>query len=295
MTLILVLSSIQILIKSSAFRIFCQMKTTPYFKSEDKNFTLLHGDSLELLPQFEHKFDMVFARPPYFLSNDRLTVKNGKVASVNKGVWDASPGIYEINEFNLRWLTLVRDKMHDDATVWISGTMHNIFSVGLVLQALKFKILNIITWRKTNPPPSWAKRAFTHSTEQIIWARKNEKVPHYFNFELMYEINGNSQMKDVWTMPAIQKWEKACGKHPTQKPLGVLARIILASTRPDAWILDPFAGSSTTGIAANLLGRNFVGIDVEESYLDLSRCRKHHIENATHLSNAQFAGGLFQV
>ncbi len=250
-----------------------------YFKSDDSNFTLLHGDSIELLPQVDFKFDMVFADPPYFLSNDGITIKNGKLASVNKGKWDKSPGIYKINEFNMKWLSFVRDKMNDDATIWISGTMHNIFSIGLVLAALKFKILNVITWQKTNPPPSWAKRSFTHSTEQIIWARKSEKVPHYYNYDLMYKINDDQQMKDVWTLPAIQKWEKSCGKHPTQKPLSVLTRIILASTKPNAWILDPFTGSSTTGIAANLLGRRFLGIDLEKEYLQLSQKRKIELES----------------
>lgn len=250
----------------------------PYFKSADKNFSLLLGDSIELLPQIDFKFDMVFADPPYFLSNDGLTIKNGKLTSVNKGKWDKSPGIYKINEFNLQWLSFVRDKMKDDATIWISGTMHNIFSIGLVLSALNFKLLNVITWQKTNPPPSWAKRSFTHSTEQIIWARKNAKIPHYYNYELMKKINNNEQMKDVWTLPAIQKWEKTCGKHPTQKPLSVLTRLILASTKPNAWILDPFTGASTTGIAANLLNRRFFGIDFEKDYLELSKRRKIEIE-----------------
>jgi DNA modification methylase len=255
------------------------MMISPYFKSEDKKFTLLYGDTIELLPQFDFKFDMVFADPPYFLSNNGLTIKNGKVSSVNKAAWDVSPGIYEINEFNMKWLSLVRDKMHEHATIWISGTMHNIFSIGLVLKALKFKILNIITWQKTNPPPSWSKRSFTHSTEQIIWARKNEKIPHYYNYELMRQINNGKEMQDVWRLPAIQKWEKNCGKHPTQKPLSVLTRLILASTKPDDWILDPFTGSSTTGIAANLLNRKFLGIDSDEEYLKLSQNRKMEIEN----------------
>jgi site-specific DNA-methyltransferase (adenine-specific) len=135
-----------------------------------------------------------------------------------------------------------------------------------MLTALNFKILNIITWQKTNPPPSWAKRSFTYSTEQIIWARKRQKVPHYYNYELMKKINENQPMKDVWTLPAIQKWEKTQGKHPTQKALSVLTRIILASTKPNAWVLDPFTGGSTTGIAANLLNRRFVGIDTEKDF-----------------------------
>lgn len=251
----------------------------PFFKSTDKNFTLLHGDSIELLPQFEFKFDMVFADPPYFLSNDGLTIKNGKIASVNKGKWDKSLGFEHLNQFNKNWLSLVRNKLKDNGTIWISGTMHNIFSIGQILTELDFRILNVVTWEKTNPPPSWAKRFFTHSTEQIIWARKHEKIPHYYNYELMKQINDGRQMKDVWKLPAIQRWEKNQGKHPTQKPLAVLARIVLAATKPNAWILDPFTGSSTTGIAANLLGRKFLGIDLEKEYLQLSERRKIEIEN----------------
>jgi len=251
----------------------------PYFKSKDKNFTLLQGDVFELLPQFDFKFDMIFADPPYFLSNDGLTIKNGKIASVNKGKWDKSKGFEYINEFNRKWLKLIRDKMKEDATIWISGTMHNIFSIGQILTELDFKILNIITWQKTNPPPNFSCRYFTHSTEQIIWARKNAKVPHYFNYELMKEINNGKQMKDVWSLPAIAKWEKSCGKHPTQKPLSVLTRIILASTKQGAWVLDPFAGSSTTGIATNLLKRKFLGIDIDIEFLEISKNRKLEIED----------------
>lgn len=251
----------------------------PYFKSKDKNFILLHGDVFELLPQFDFKFDMIFADPPYFLSNDGLTIKNGKITSVNKGKWDKSQGFEFINNFNRKWLKLVRDKMKENATIWISGTMHNIFSIGQILTELDFKILNIITWQKTNPPPNFSCRYFTHSTEQIIWARKNAKVPHYFNYELMKELNGGKQMRDVWRLPAIAKWEKSCGKHPTQKPLSVLTRIILASTKQGAWVLDPFTGSSTTGIAANLLERKFLGIDIETEFLEISKRRKLEIEN----------------
>jgi site-specific DNA-methyltransferase (adenine-specific) len=169
--------------------------------------------------------------------------------------------------------------MKDNATIWISGTSHNIFSVGQILTELGFKILNIITWEKTNPPPNFSCRSFTHSTEQIIWARKEPKVPHYYNYSLMKELNNGKQMKDVWKLPAIAKWEKNCGKHPTQKPLSLLTRIILSSTRVSDCILDPFTGSSTTGISANLLGRNFIGIDNNEEYLELSKNRKIDIEN----------------
>jgi site-specific DNA-methyltransferase (adenine-specific) len=255
------------------------MSLEPFFKSEDKNFYLLKGDAMDLLPQFDHKFDMIFADPPYFLSNNGLTIQSGKIVSVNKGKWDKSYGFEYINEFNRKWLSLVRDNMKDDASIWISGTMHNIFSIGQILTELGFKILNIVTWEKTNPPPNFSCRYFTYSTEQIIWARKSEKVPHYFNYELMKQLNGNKQMKDVWKLPAIAPWEKSCGKHPTQKPLSVLTRLILASTKPDAWILDPFTGSSTTGIAANLANRRFLGIDQEEEFLMISKNRKLDIEN----------------
>jgi site-specific DNA-methyltransferase (adenine-specific) len=250
-----------------------------YYKSVDKNFYLLHGDCIELLTQFDHKFDMVFADPPYFLSNDGLTIKNGKITSVNKGDWDKSHGFDFINDFNRKWLSAVRDKMKQDATIWISGTMHNIFSIGQMLTELDFKILNVVTWQKTNPPPNFSCRFFTHSTEQIIWARKSSKTPHYYNYELMKELNDNKQMTDVWRLPAIARWEKSCGKHPTQKPLSVLARLMLASTKQNAWILDPFTGSSTTGIAANLLSRRFLGIDIEEEFLELGKKRKEEILN----------------
>jgi len=256
-----------------------------YFKSQDKNFTLLNEDVFKVLPKFEFEYDMIFADPPYFLSNGGLTIKNGKITSVNKGNWDKSYGFEEVNNFNRKWLSLIRNKMKPNATIWISGTSHNIFSVGQVLSELGFKILNIITWEKTNPPPNFSCRYFTHSTEQVIWARKEEKVPHYFNYELMKQLNSNKQMKDVWRLPAIAKWEKSCGKHPTQKPLSLLTRLILASTEKGAWILDPFTGSSTTGIAANLLERKFLGIDKELEFLQISKSRKQEIED---LSIAQY-------
>ena len=251
----------------------------PYFKSKDKNFYLLQGDTMELLPKINHKFDMIFADPPYFLSNNGLTIQSGKIVSVNKGKWDKSHGYDYINTFNRKWLKEVRELMKEDATIWISGTMHNIFSIGQILTELDFKILNIVTWQKTNPPPNFSCRYFTYSTEQIIWARKSKKVPHYYNYELMKQLNGDKQMQDVWRLPAIARWEKSCKKHPTQKPLSVLTRLILASTKPNAWILDPFTGSSTTGIAANMANRRFLGIDKDSEFLDISKCRKLEITN----------------
>ena len=250
-----------------------------FFQSEQADFSLIKGDCLTLIPSIEKELDMVFADPPYFLSNDGLTVKNGKVQSVNKGKWDKLISDDDATTFTYEWLAAVREKMADNATIWVSGTHHNIFTLGRILPELGFKILNVITWEKTNPPPNFSCRFFTHSTEFIIWARKHPKVPHHYDYDLMKRLNADKQMKDVWRLPAVAKWEKSCGKHPTQKPLALLAQIILASTKKDAIILDPFAGSSTTGIASNVLRRRFIGIEQETEYLKLSKARYEDLQN----------------
>lgn len=252
---------------------------SPFYRSFSHDFTLIHGDCFELLPQFEFKFDMIFADPPYFLSNDGISYQAGKIVSVNKGEWDKGKTAEEINEYNKRWIALCRDKLKENGTIWISGTYHNIFSVANSLMELGFKILNVVTWAKTNPPPNISCRYFTYSTEFIIWARKSPKVKHFYNYELMKRINGGKQMRDVWNLPAIAPWEKSCGKHPTQKPLSLLTRIILASTKENDWIFDPFAGSSTTGIAANLVNRKYLGIEKEYEFVDMGRRRRIELDN----------------
>jgi site-specific DNA-methyltransferase (adenine-specific) len=250
-----------------------------FYKSPNHDFNLLHGDTFKLLPEFNFKFGMIFADPPYFLSNGGISCQSGKVVCVNKGDWDKGLTPKDMHDFNYKWLSLCREKLKDNGTIWVSGTYHNIFSVANCMTELGYKILNCITWAKTNPPPNISCRYFTYSTEYIIWARKSEKKPHYFNYELMKHLNGDKQMTDVWNMPAIARWEKSCGKHPTQKPLGLLARIILASTQQGSWVLDPFAGSSTTGIAANLLGRRFLGIEQEDKFIEMSRARREELNN----------------
>ena len=273
----------EIVLDSSDFCYFdvdvCIEDAHPFYQSKSKDFTLYYGDCLELLPLLKEKVDVVFADPPYFLSNGGISVQSGKIVSVNKGEWDKGIPVDEMHAFNMKWIGLCRDILTDNGTIWVSGTYHNIFSVANALTSLGFKILNVITWAKTNPPPNISCRYFTYSTEFIIWARKMAKVPHYYNYELMKHINGDKQMTDVWRLPAIAPWEKTCGKHPTQKPLSLMSRIILASTKQGDKVLDPFCGSGTTGIAANLLERNFVGIEREWEYVEMSQRRRQEIDN----------------
>ena len=249
----------------------------PFYKSDDRAFTIVHGDCFDVRPQFDFKFDMIFADPPYFLSNGGISYQAGKIVCVDKGKWDKGGTPDSIMEFNRKWLTLCREKLKENGTIWISGTHHNIFAIANLLIELGYKILNVITWAKTNPPPNISCRFFTYSTEFIIWARKSPKIPHKYNYELMKAINEGKQMTDVWRLPAIGRWEKSCGKHPTQKPLALLTRIILASTDRNDWILDPFSGSATTGIAANLCNRRFLGIEQEIEFLKLSKARREEL------------------
>lgn len=245
------------------------------FYFEDKKFKLIKDDTFKALKNFQEKsFDMIFADPPYFLSNNGITCSSGKMVSVNKGEWDKSLDVESKHSFNRKWINECYRVLKDDGTIWISGTLHNIYSIGMALEEEGFKIINNITWQKTNPPPNLACKTFTHSTETIIWARKDLKKSKYtFNYNLMKELNDNKQMKDVWTTSLTKPSEKKCGKHPTQKPLEILDKIILASTKENDLILDPFCGSSTTGISAKRLNRAYIGIDNSKEYLDLSKRR----------------------
>ena len=250
------------------------MTIAEYRPSTDHDFTLYHGDTVATLAKIrQQKFDMIFADPPYFLSNGGISVQAGKMVSVNKGEWDKSQGRSADRLFTFNWLKACREVMTESATIWVCGTFHNIFTVADVLSELNFKMLNAVTWQKTNPPPNLSCRYFTHSTELLVWARKERRIPHYYNYNLMHKIADNRQMTDVWRMPAIAPWEKTCGKHPTQKPLALVVRAILASTKEYDRILDPFAGSGTTGIAARLTNRNFTGIDIEAKYLSVAAQR----------------------
>ena len=213
---------------------------SPYYSVDDA-FALYHGDCMDLLPQIpDNSVSTIFADPPYFLSNGGISCQNGQVVCVDKGDWDKGGTPEYIYKFNRQWLALCRPKLKDNGTIWISGTHHNIHVVMRCLQELDYKVLNTITWQKSDPPPNLSCRYFTYSAEYILWARKEQKVAHYYNYELMKEINGGTQMRDVWTLP----------------------------------------GSCTTGIAANLLGRKFIGIDQEQKYLDLGIRRRQEMNDS---------------
>jgi site-specific DNA-methyltransferase (adenine-specific) len=244
----------------------------PVLAWDDPPRTYLYtGDCLSLLSQVNERypdgiFDLIFADPPYFLSNGGVTCKNGRMVPVDKGDWDKSSGPDQDHEFNRTWLQACQAALKPNGTIWVSGTSHVIYSVGFAMQQLGFKILNNITWEKPNPPPNLSCRYFTHSTETIIWARKSEKSRHKFNYDAMREENLGKQMKCVWRLKSPESWEKAHGKHPTQKPVALLQRIIKASSDEGELIFDPFMGSGTTGVASAMLNRRFVGIDADPAY-----------------------------
>lgn len=264
----------------------------PYYSRS--SFVLYHGDSLELLRKIpENTIDMIFADPPYLLSNDGFTVHAGKRVSVNKGEWDKSQGLKEDFNFHLNWIRACKRVLKPGGTIWISGTYHSIYSCGFALQVAGYKILNDITWFKPNASPNLSGRYFTASHETLIWAKKDPKAKHTFNYHLMrkgywpedvlkvpgkqmrsvWGLKENFESDEVWTIPTPPANEKVFGKHPTQKPLALLERIVLASTKEGDLILDPFTGSSTTGVVAIKYGRKFIGIDIEKKYLDLSKRR----------------------
>ena len=251
-----------------------------YYYEED-DFKLIQGDSFKVLKGIEPKsINMIFADPPYFLSSDGISCSGGKMVSVNKGDWDKSITLKEKHNFNKKWIKLCKEVLKDDGTIWISGTMHNIYSIGMALEENGFKIINNITWKKLNPPPNISCKCFVHSTETILWAKKDIKnVKYKFNYDIMKKLNNNKQMKDVWETSLTKPSEKKCGKHPTQKPIELLKKIILASTNENDLILDPFNGSGTTGIVASKLKRRYTGIEKEKEYLDLTIKRKESDEN----------------
>lgn len=242
-----------------------------YFASEDQSFVLHRGDCREVLASLPaESVDLVFADPPYFLSNGGITCQSGRMVKVDKGRWDVSQGVEANHAFNKEWLAACRRVLKPNGTIFVSGTRHVIFSVGFAMQQLGFKILNDIAWYKVTPPPNLSCRYFTHATETIIWSARDARSKHHFAYAQMKEENGGKQMQSLWSLRPPLKAEKRFGKHPTQKPLALLERIVRAASDPESVVLDPFSGSGTTGVAAARLGRRYVGIELDEQYLQLS-------------------------
>ena len=261
------------------------MDIKPYYSSGKS--IIYNNDCLDVLPGIsENSIDMIFADPPYMLSNNGMTCQNGKMVKVNKGKWDKSRGFEEDTKFHDEWISLCAKILKPEGTIWISGTYHSIYQCGYLLQKNSFHILNDIVWFKPNAAPNLSCRFFTASHETLIWARKDKKTRHTFNYDEMK--NGifpedtmkkeNTQMRSVWSIPAPKNDEKELGKHPTQKPLDLLLRIIRASTKDGDTILDPFNGGGTTGIAALLVGnRYYIGTETEKNYCELTVKRLIHI------------------
>jgi site-specific DNA-methyltransferase (adenine-specific) len=248
-----------------------------------ENTVLFKNDCLEILSRIpENTIDMIFADPPYMLSNNGFTCQNGRMVTVNKGRWDTSRGFEEDTVFHDSWIMACRRVLKPEGTIWISGTYHSIYQCGYLLQKNNFHILNDIAWFKPNAAPNLSCRFFTASHETLLWARKDKKAKHTFNYEEMK--NGsfpedklkkeNTQMRSVWSIPTPKSSEKENGKHPTQKPLDLLLRIVKAATNDGDIILDPFNGGGTTGIATALLGSRFyIGIEIDENYCELTKKR----------------------
>jgi site-specific DNA-methyltransferase (adenine-specific) len=249
-------------------------------RDQENSIQLYHGNCLDLLDEIAAKypdglFTQIFADPPYFLSNNGSTCRGGERVSVNKGQWDKSRGLRDDLKFTLAWLRRCRRVLLPGGTIWISGTHHSIHLVGYVLQRLKFRILNDITWEKINPPPNLACRQFTHSTETLIWAARDEDANHIFNYDLMRRVNRGLQMQTVWRLNAPPPEERKFGEHPTQKPVALVTRCLLATTCEGDRVFDPFLGSGTTAIACLRQRRRFVGIDASRTYVNLAADRIH--------------------
>lgn len=266
-------------------------KLRPAYEDLERNLEIFQGDAFVVLEELvrmhpDGAFDMILTDPPYFLSNGGITCSNGRMVKVNKGEWDKSRGVDLNYQFNLDWLKLCQALLKPDGTIWVSGTHHVIFSVGFAMDKLGFKVLNHIIWEKPNPPPNLSCRYFTHSNESLIWAGKNSDTKHVFNYKEMRATNEGKQMKSVWRweaeqrdittlwrLPAPKKEEKLHGKHPTQKPLALIERCILASTNPGGRVLDPFMGSGTTGVACVRTKRAFTGVELGPEHLELAMKR----------------------
>jgi len=254
--------------------------------------TILKGDCVAALDRLPEKsVDVVFADPPYNLQldGDLHRPDQSKVDAVDDH-WDQFESFEAYDAFTRAWLLAARRVLKPAGTIWVIGSYHNIFRVGATMQDLGFWILNDIVWRKTNPMPNFRGRRFQNAHETLIWATRDQKAKSYtFNYEALKAANDDVQMRSDWLFPICTGAERLKNSdgdklHPTQKPEALLARVMLASTRPGDVVLDPFFGSGTTGAVARRLGRHFVGVEREQGYIEAAQAR---IDGVTPLSDAE--------
>ena len=247
---------------------------TPFYRNSGVRLYL--GDAVATLDALPAgSIDLIFADPPYNLSNDGFTCHAGRRVSVNKGKWDKSKGVAEDFAFHYGWIGACRRVLKENGALWVSGTYHSIYACGYALQKQGWHLLNEICWYKPNAAPHLACRMFAASHETLLWARKTKKAKHTFHYDLMkskqwqgdFIKKPDRQMRSVWAINTPKAGEKKHGKHPTQKPEALLERVVLACSNEGDIVLDPFCGSATTGVAALRCGRNFVGVDAEQKYL----------------------------
>ncbi|MEA3535662.1 site-specific DNA-methyltransferase [Rhizobium sp. CC-YZS058] len=248
--------------------------------------TIIKGDcvaALERLP--DNSVDVIFADPPYNLQlGGALTRPDQSHVDAVDDAWDQFASFEAYDAFTRAWLLACRRVLKPTGTLWVIGSYHNIFRVGATLQDLNFWILNDIVWRKTNPMPNFKGRRFQNAHETLIWASPDPKAKGYtFNYDAMKAANDDVQMRSDWLFPICtgnERLKDAAGDkvHPTQKPEALLARILMASTKPGDIVLDPFFGSGTTGAVAKRLGRHFVGVEREQTYIDAAQARIDAVE-----------------
>ena len=248
--------------------------------------TIIKGDcvaALDALP--DQSVDVIFADPPYNLQlGGMLTRPDQSQVDAVDDEWDQFASFEAYDAFTRAWLLACRRVLKPSGTIWVIGSYHNIFRVGATLQDLNFWILNDIVWRKTNPMPNFKGRRFQNAHETMIWATRDPKAKGYtFNYDAMKAANDDVQMRSDWLFPICNGGERLKGEdgkkvHPTQKPEALLARILMASSKPGDVVLDPFFGSGTTGAVAKRLGRHFVGIEREQVYIDAARARIEAVE-----------------
>lgn len=242
--------------------------------------TILQGDCIAEMARLPDKsVDMIFADPPYNLQlgGDLFRPEGSRVDAVDDE-WDKFDSLAVYDDFTREWLAEARRILKDNGTIWVIGSYHNIFRVGALLQDADFWILNDVIWRKSNPMPNFRGTRFTNAHETLIWCAKDEKARYTFNYRAMKALNDDLQMRSDWVLPICSGAERVkddagAKAHPTQKPEALLYRILLACTKPGAIVLDPFFGTGTTGAVARRLGRRWIGIERERSYVKVARER----------------------